>query len=110
MTRRRVTYVCLRNKTNGTKYTTHPYGAPSSLHYKKWRKQKTLALNNKKREKAKSTQKKQKHTYLIDGRTYISNSAPTKTSGRLGQLGRKRRQRRKIRKAVLFIYLFVYLA
>ena len=37
-------------------------------------KQKTPALNNKKRGKAKSTQKKQKHTYLIDGRTYISNS------------------------------------
>ena len=36
-------------------------------------KQKTPALNNKERRKAKSTQKKQKHTYLIDGRTYISN-------------------------------------
>ena len=37
-------------------------------------KQKTPALNNKERRKAKSTQKKQKHTYLIDGRTYISNT------------------------------------
>ena len=36
-------------------------------------KQKTPALNNKERGKVKSTQKKQKHTYLIDGRTYISN-------------------------------------
>ena len=36
-------------------------------------KQKTPALNNKERRKVKSTQKKQKHTYLIDGRTYISN-------------------------------------
>ena len=36
-------------------------------------KQKTPTLNNKERRKAKSTQKKQKHTYLIDGRTYISN-------------------------------------
>ena len=38
-------------------------------------KQKTPALNNKKRGKAKGTQKKQKHTYLINGRTYISNNA-----------------------------------
>ena len=38
-------------------------------------KQKTLALNNKERGKAKSTQKKQKHTYLINGQTYISNSS-----------------------------------
>ena len=37
-------------------------------------KQKTPALNNKERRKVKSTQKKQRHTYLIDGRTYISNS------------------------------------
>ena len=37
-------------------------------------KQKTPALNNKERRKVKSTQKKQKHTYLIDGRTYISNN------------------------------------
>ena len=36
-------------------------------------KQKTPALNNRKRRKAKSTQKKQKHSYLIDGRTCISN-------------------------------------
>ena len=34
-------------------------------------KQKTPALNNKKRGKAKSTQKKQKHTYLINKQTYI---------------------------------------
>ena len=33
------------------------------------KKQKTLALNNKERGKAKSTQKKQKHTYLINGQT-----------------------------------------
>ena len=39
------------------------------------KKQKTLALNNKERGKAKSTQKKQKHTYLINGQTYISNSS-----------------------------------
>ena len=39
-------------------------------------KQKTPALNNKERRKVKSTQKKQKHTYLIDGRTYISNILP----------------------------------
>ena len=38
------------------------------------KKQKTLALNNKERGKAKSTQKKQKHTYLINGQTYISNN------------------------------------
>ena len=38
------------------------------------KKQKTLASNNKERGKAKSTQKKQKHTYLINGQTYISNS------------------------------------
>ena len=37
------------------------------------KKQKTLALNNKERGKAKSTQKKQKHTYLTNGQTYISN-------------------------------------
>ena len=55
---------------------THPYGAPSSLHYENGKKQKTSALNNKKGEKAKSTQKKQKHTYLINGRTYISNILP----------------------------------
>ena len=36
-------------------------------------KQKTRALNNRKRDKVKGTQKRQKHTYLIDGRTYISN-------------------------------------
>ena len=41
-------------------------------------KQKTPALNNKERGKAKSTQKKQKHTYLIDGRTYISNKVEAK--------------------------------
>ena len=41
---------------------------------KNGKKQKTLALNNRKREKAKSTQKKRKHTYLINGRTYISNN------------------------------------
>ena len=41
---------------------------------KNGKKQKTLALNNKKRGKAKSTQKKQKHTYLISGQTYISNN------------------------------------
>ena len=52
---------------------THPYGAPSSLHYENGKKQKTSALNNKKGEKAKSTQKKQKHTYLItDGRTFLT--------------------------------------
>ena len=37
------------------------------------KKQKTRALNNRKREKVKSTQKRQNHTYIIDGRTYISN-------------------------------------
>ena len=36
-------------------------------------KQKALALNKKKRGKAKSTQKKQKHTYLINEQTHISN-------------------------------------
>ena len=41
---------------------------------KNGKKQKTLALNNRKRRKVKSTQKKRKHTYLIDGRTYISNT------------------------------------
>ena len=41
---------------------------------KNGKKQKTPALNNKERGKAKSTQKKQKHTYLKDGRTYISNN------------------------------------
>ena len=44
-----------------------------AFNIKNGEKQKTLALNNKERGKAKSTQKKQKHTYLIDGRTYISN-------------------------------------
>ena len=44
------------------------------------KKQKTLALNNKKRGKAKSTQKKQKHTYLINGQTYISNRENDSTS------------------------------
>ena len=39
-------------------------------------KQKTPALNNKERGKAKSTQKKQKHTYLINRQTYISNILP----------------------------------
>ena len=43
---------------------------------KNGKKQKTSALNNKERGKAKSTQKKQKHTYLINGRTYISNRNP----------------------------------
>ena len=38
-------------------------------------KQKTPALNNKERGKAKSTQKKQKHTYLItDGNTFLTTS------------------------------------
>ena len=55
---------------------THPYGAPSSLHCENGKKQKTSALNNKKGEKAKSTQKKQKHTYLSNGQTYISNILP----------------------------------
>ena len=41
---------------------------------KNGKKQKTLALNNKERGKAKSTQKKQKHTYLINEQTYISNT------------------------------------
>ena len=41
---------------------------------KNGKKQKTSALNNKKRGKAKSTQKKQKHTYLINRQTYISNN------------------------------------
>ena len=40
---------------------------------KNGKKQKTPALNNKERGKAKSTQKKQKHTYLINEQTYISN-------------------------------------
>ena len=40
---------------------------------KNGKKQKTLALNNKKRGKAKSTQKKQKHTYLItDRHTFLT--------------------------------------
>ena len=42
------------------------------------KKQKTLASNNKERGKAKSTQKKQKHTYLINGQTYISNTCQKK--------------------------------
>ena len=46
-----------------------------AFNIKNGEKQKTPALNNKEREKAKSTQKKQKHTHLIDGRTYISNIA-----------------------------------
>ena len=49
-------------------------------------KQKTPALNNKKRGKAKSTQKKQKHTYLIDGRTYISNTSRRITTPRVRQI------------------------
>ena len=44
-----------------------------AFNIKNGEKQKTPALNNKKREKAKGTQKKQKHTYLRNGRTYISN-------------------------------------
>ena len=40
---------------------------------KNGKKQKTLALNNKERGKAKSTQKKQKHTYLItDRHTFLT--------------------------------------
>ena len=35
-----------------------------------------MASNDKERKKAKSTQKKQKHTYLTNGRTYISNILP----------------------------------
>ena len=62
MTRRRATYVCLRNKTNGTKYMTHPYGAPSSLHYENGEKQKTSALDNKKEEKPKA-RKRNKSTH-----------------------------------------------
>ena len=60
---------------------------------KNGKKQKTLALNNRKRRKAKSTQKKQKHTYLIDGRTYISNTClfmiiygPFFSAGQVGPL------------------------
>ena len=45
-----------------------------AFNIKNGEKQKTLALNNKERGKAKSTQKKQKHTYLINEQTYISNS------------------------------------
>ena len=56
------------------KYKAQPYGYPPSLQYKNGKKQKTLALNNKERGKAKSTQKKQKHTYLTNGQTYISNT------------------------------------
>ena len=41
------------------------------------KKQKTLASNNKERGKAKSTQKKQKHTYLItDRHTFLTPSPP----------------------------------
>ena len=60
-------------KTNGTKYKAQPYGYPSSAQYKKWREQKTRALNNRKREKVKGTQKRQKHTYLkTDGHTFLT--------------------------------------
>ena len=60
-------------KTNGTKYKAQPYGYPSSAQYKKWREQKTRALNNRKRGKAKGTQKIQKHTYLkTDGHTFLT--------------------------------------
>ena len=51
---------------------------------KNGKKQKTLALNDRKRRKVKSTQKKGKHTYLIDGRTYISNSVYS-TEGETGE-------------------------
>ena len=47
-----------------------------AFNIKNGEKQKTLALNNRERRKAKSTQKKQKHTYLRNGRTYISNILP----------------------------------
>ena len=47
---------------------------------KNGKKQKTPALNNKERGKAKSTQKKQKHTYLINGQTYISNNPKDRSS------------------------------
>ena len=60
-------------KTNGTKYKAQPSGYPSSAQYKKWREQKTRALNNRKREKVKGTQKRQKHTYLkTDGHTFLT--------------------------------------
>ena len=45
-----------------------------AFNIKNGEKQKTRALNSREREKAKSTQKRQKHTYLRNGRTYISNS------------------------------------
>ena len=45
-----------------------------AFNIKNGEKQKTRALNNRKREKVKGTQKRQKHTYLINGRTYISNN------------------------------------